>query len=123
MRSLLAGMVLGAALLLGQTAKVITDADAKLKAGKHDEAITALEGQLKAAPKDAAKLNPALANAHLVYGDFFMYNEQLPPFKKYPSALREYRKVLLYDKENKKAKQNIGTIEGIYKSMGRPIPQ
>ena len=56
-------------------------------------------------------------------GDFNMFNEQMPPFRKYPAALRAYRQVLTYDKTNKKAATNIKTIEDIYKSMGRPVPQ
>ena len=51
-----------------------------------------------------------------------MYNEELPPRMKYPSALKAYRQVLTVDKANKKAQTNIATIEGIYKSMGRPVP-
>ena len=52
-----------------------------------------------------------------------MYNDALPPRMKYPQALRSYRTVLQYDKTNKKAQEGIATIEGIYKSMGRPVPQ
>jgi hypothetical protein len=75
-----------------------------------------------AAPKDAAS-RTAAANALFEQGDFFMNNEAMPPFKKYPAALRSFRKVLTYDKTHKKALANIATIEGIYKSMGRPVPQ
>ena len=50
-------------------------------------------------------------------------DQNAPPRVKYPGALKAYREVLKYDKTNAKAKQNIATIEGIYKSMGRPIPQ
>jgi hypothetical protein len=31
--------------------------------------------------------------------------------------------VLEFEKTNKKAQENIATIENIYKSMGRPVPQ
>jgi hypothetical protein len=47
----------------------------------------------------------------------------MPPFRKYPGALRQFRQVLTYDANNKKAKDNIALIEGIYKSMGREVPQ
>jgi tetratricopeptide (TPR) repeat protein len=110
-----------AASLLAQP-KVITDAKAKSKAGKHEEAVTMLEDALKANAKDAA-VKKALADAYMAQGDFYMYNEQLPPFRKYPAALRSYRKTVEHDAKNETAKKNIATIEGIYKSMGRPIPQ
>lgn len=125
MRHLASIFLLAASLWAFQAAKVIADAKAQVKAGKHDEAVTALETALKGkpAPADATKLKAALAETHLAQGDFNMYNEQMPPFRKYPAALRAYRKVLTYDANNAKAKQNIATIEGIYKQMGRPVPQ
>lgn len=104
--------------------KVVTDAKAKTKAGKYEEAITQLDAALKtASAKDAPAIKTALAETYLAQGDYYMYNEQLPPFKKYPGALKSYRQVLQYDAKNETAKKNIATIEGIYKSMGRPIPQ
>lgn len=101
----------------------VEDARKQIKDGKYDEAIAGLEAALKAQPKNAAAIKAGLAEAHLAYGNFYMYNQQLPPMKKYPAALREFRKVLAYDKQNKKAQENVATIEGIYKSMGRPVPQ
>lgn len=109
--------------LLALDPKVVTEAQAMTKAGKHTEAIALLEGALKTSPKDAVAIKAALASANLALGDATMANEQLPPRGKYPVALRAYRKVLEFDKSNKKAAQNIATIEGIYKSMGRPVPQ
>jgi tetratricopeptide (TPR) repeat protein len=91
-------------------------------AKNYDAAITALEAAHKKNPK-SAEVKTALADALLAKGDSFMYNESMPPRVKYPSALRAYRQVLQYDKANKKAQQNIATIEGIYKSMGRPVPE
>ena len=88
-------------------------------AKKYDEAIATLEKAQKANPK-AADVQKGLAEAHLAKADSFMYNDALPPRMKYPQALRSYRKVLQYDKTNKKAQEGIATIEGIYKSMGRP---
>lgn len=104
--------------------KVVTDAKAKVKAGETDAAITSLEGALKGAnAKDAASIRTALAEAHFAAGDTAMNNEKMPPFRKYPAALRSFRKVLEYDKNHAKAKSNITMIEGIYKQMGRPVPQ
>lgn len=109
--------------LLALEPKVVTEAKVMTKAGKHPEAIVALEGALKTSPKDAVAIKAALADANMALGDFNMFNEQMPPFRKYPAALRAYRQVLTYDKANKKAATNIKTIEDIYKSMGRPVPQ
>lgn len=101
------------------------DASVKAKAlmteKKFDEAIKVLEAAY--AKSKTAALKTSLAEAHVANGNSFMYNEALPPFQRYPNALRQFRKALEYDKENAKAKSNIATIEGIYKSMGRPVPQ
>ena len=109
--------------LLALEPTVVTEAKAMTKAGKHPEAVAALEGALKTSPKDAVAIKAALTDANMALGDFNMFNEQMPPFRKYPAALRAYRQVLTYDKANKKAAANIKTIEDIYKSMGRPVPQ
>ena len=109
--------------LLALEPKVVTEAKVMTKAGKHPEAVAALEGALKTSPKDAVAIKTALVEANMALADFNMFNEQLPPFRKYPAALRAYRQVLTYDKANKKAATNIKTIEDIYKSMGRPVPQ
>ena len=109
--------------LLALEPKVVTEAKVMTKAGKHPEAVAALEGALKTSPKDTVAIKAALADANMALGDFNMFNEQMPPFRKYPAALRAYRQVLTYDKTNKKAATNIKTIEDIYKSMGRPVPQ
>ncbi len=101
---------------------VVEKARKDVAAKKYDDAITALEAAHKKNPK-SAEVRKALAEALVAKGDSFMYNEQMPPRMKYPSALRAYRQVLTYDKENKKAQTQIATIENIYKSMGRPIPQ
>ena len=106
-----------AATLLAAEAAV-EQARKKISEKKFDEAYTALEeGRAKTkAPKE-------YATAYLAVGDGFMYNDALPPRMKYPAALRAYRSVLEFDKTNAAAKKGIGTIEGIYKSMGRPVPQ
>ena len=114
-------LVLGAA-ALGLTMAfggAVEDAQKLIKDGKFDEAIALLE-------KGDAKqpvITKALVGAHMAKADSFMTNDQVPPRVKYTTALREYRKVLAYDKANKKAADNIKVIEDIYKSMGRPVPQ
>lgn len=100
-------------------AGAVEDAQKLVKAGKFDDAIALLE---KSDAKQPA-VSKTLVEAHMGKADSFMSNPQVPPREKYTTALREYRKVLVYDKTNKKATDNIKTIEDIYKSMGRPIPQ
>jgi hypothetical protein len=117
-KRLLAGFVLAGALM---AADAVAEAKKKVAEKKYDEAIAQLEAENKTKP--SAALKKALAETHLAKADSFMYNDALPPRAKYPTALRSYREVLKYDKENKKAQQGIATIEGIYKSMGRPVPQ
>ncbi len=101
---------------------VVDQARKKIAAKQYDEAIAQLEPAYKAKPA-AADVKKALADAYLGKADGLMADSSLPPRAKYPSALKAYREVLKYDKDNKKAQENISTIEGIYKSMGRPVPQ
>ena len=108
-------------LLMAANPKV-TEAQAKVKAGKFEEALALLDPAYKTNPKDA-EITKALAETHLKYGDSFMYNEALPPRQKYRPALRQYRDVLTFDPKNKDAQDKIKLIEGIYKQMGMPIPQ
>ena len=124
------GIMLGKTLILSLAAAScllaanpkVTEAQAKVKAGKYEEALAILDPLHKANAKDA-EVNKALAETHLKYGDSFMYNENLPPRQKYRPALKQYREVLVYDPANKDAKSKVDLIEGIYKQMGMPIPQ
>ena len=93
----------------------VTQSQTLLKARKYDEAIALLAKAHTSNPK-SAEITKALA-------DSMMADDSMPPNRKYPAALREYRKVLELDKTNQKAKANVDQIEGIYKSMGRPVPQ
>ncbi|WP_031500247.1 hypothetical protein [Bryobacter aggregatus] len=117
----IATLALGATLLFGAN-KAVDQAKSLMKEKKYEEAVAVLEPAAKAAPKDVAVKN-AMVEALLGNADSYMYNDKLPPFRKYPAALKAYRRVLEFDKTNQKAKDNVSTIEGIYKSMGRPIPQ
>lgn len=115
-RTLLLSVTLACSLFAADA--TVETAKKNIAAKKYDEAITQLE---KAKPSPEVK--KTLADAYLAKADSMMYNDALPPRVKYPGALKAYREVLKYDKDNKKAKENIASIEGIYKSMGRPIPQ
>lgn len=117
-RAFLTAIALSASLLAEQAT---VTAKALMKDKKYDEAIKVLEDAY--AKSKSAENKAALADAHVAYGNSYMYNEALPPRQKYPSALKEFRKALEYDKDNKKAQANIKTIEDIYKSLGRPVPQ
>ena len=121
MKRIIASLALGAALMLGAQ-KAVDQAKSLMKDKKFEEAVAVLDPAHKAAPKDLA-VKTALVDALLGNGDAYMYNEKLPPFKKYPAALKSYRRVLEFDKSNQRAKDNVAMIEGIYKSMGRPVPQ
>jgi tetratricopeptide (TPR) repeat protein len=119
-RNKLAVAFLCAGVLLAADSAVV-QARKKIADKKYDEAIAQLETEYKSKPQPDVK--KALGEAYLAKADSMMTDEAAPPRVKYPGALRAYREVLKYDKENKKAQQGIATIEGIYKSMGRPIPQ
>lgn len=114
-------LALAGALFAAEPA-VVTQAKKQIAEKQYDAAITSLEAASKGNPK-SAEIKATLADALLAKADSIMYDNSLPPRTKYPEALRTYRKVLTWDKDNKKAQSNIATIEGIYKSMGRPIPQ
>ena len=116
MRLLLTSIVAAA---LAIAATPVDEARQLVKAGKFEEAIALLD---KAPAKDTA-VTKAKVETYLAYGDFFMFHKEMRPMQKYPGALKQYRQALALDKNNAKAKENIATIEGIYKSMGRPVPQ
>ena len=100
----------------------VTQAQALLKAHKYPEAIALLDKAHAAKPK-SVEVTKALADANMEAADSYMADASLPPMRKYPAALRAFRRVLELDKTNQKAKDNVTQIEDIYKQMGRPIPQ
>ena len=120
MRNVIATLAMASIMAAADAA--VEQARKKIAEKKFDEAISSLESEHKAKPK-SAEVQKALAEAYVGKADSFMYNESLPPRQKYPQALRAYRQAMTVDKENKKAKEGVATIEGIYKSMGRPVPQ
>jgi hypothetical protein len=115
-------LILAFAASLFAAEPVVTKAKQQIAEKKYDDAITALEAATKANPK-STEIKNTLVDALLAKADSIMYDASAPPRMKYPTALRTYRQVLTVDKNNQKAQSNIATIEGIYKSMGRPIPQ
>jgi len=115
-------LALAAAAVLFAADPAVQEARKQIADKKYDEAISSLESAYKKNPK-ATDVKQALADAWLAKADSFMNDASMPPRMKYPGALKAYRQVLAYDKANKKAQDQIATIEGIYKSMGRPVPQ
>lgn len=115
-------LLLAAASLLAAANSKVDEARSKIKDGKFEDAIALLEAEHKAQPK-SGEVRLALAGAQVAFGESLMNNAQLPPFRKYPAALKQFRQALEIDKDNKKAKENIALIEGIYKSMGREVPK
>lgn len=110
-------------LSLALFADAVTDAAKKKTAeGKFDEAIAELDAAVKKNPRSAV-YKKALADAYFEKGKFQMNNAQLPPMRKYPAALRAFRKTVELDPKNTDAASNVKMIEDIYKSMGRPVPQ
>jgi hypothetical protein len=72
-------------------------------------------------PKDA-KVKKAYIDATMKLADAELISPALLPKEKYPRSLRHYREVRKADPKNAKAIEQIALIEGIYKSMNRPIP-
>jgi tetratricopeptide (TPR) repeat protein len=121
-RETFAGLLSCLALPLFAAASVIDDAKKKIKDGKFEEGLAQLEAAFKANPK-SDEIKNALAEAHFNYGESLMYAKDMPPMKKYPGALHEFRRTRELKPDHMLAKNNIDTIEGIYKSMGRPVPK
>jgi hypothetical protein len=80
-----------------------------------------LEAQYKKRPN--AKLKSQLAEADYQYGHALMMDNALSPRLKYRQSLAALRQALKLNPNHKQAKADRDLIEGIYKQMGRPIPQ
>jgi hypothetical protein len=84
-------------------------------------AAAKVEKQFKAKPKDA-KLKKKVGEAYYQAGHTMMMSPKLGFKTKYRGALKHFRTALKYDPGHAKAAEEKKTIEDIYKSMGRPIP-
>ncbi|MBD0327033.1 MAG: hypothetical protein ICV68_11410 [Pyrinomonadaceae bacterium] len=83
-----------------------------------DAKIAQAEAKAKATnATQADKL--AAAAAYMERGDIFMQAGR-PTLYKY--ALRDYRRTLRYQPDNRQAQDSINTIVAIYKQLGRPVP-
>jgi hypothetical protein len=91
-------------------------------AAKYDEKkLAALEAQLAKKPSTKLKMETAEANYQVGYA--MMMNPDLPPRVKYRGALKKFKRALDLNPQHAKAAHDRKTIEDIYKSMGRPIPE
>lgn len=84
-----------------------------------DARIKKAAEKAKASGASAADKKTA-AEAYLARGNVY-YSAGQPRLYKY--ALADFRQVLKYDPENDEAKEKVNTIESIYKSLGRSIPE
>ena len=90
---------------------------------KAEAAAEKLNKQLKAKPKDAA-LKQKVAEAYYQAGHALEYSTKIAsPRTRYAGALKHYRKCLALNPKHAGAIREKDQIEGIYRSMGRPIPQ
>lgn len=79
------------------------------------------KAEAKAKAKNATQADKlAAAAAYMERADVFM-NAGKPSLYKY--ALRDYRRTLRYQPDNKQAQESANTIVSIYQSMGRPVPE
>lgn len=114
--------VLAAAIAVFGIAQKGIDKQELTKLAGLDKAVATAKAALAKAPKDAAKKKSAVS-AIMKAADAYLHANSVAPKVKYPKALRYYRDVLKIDPKHKEAKENVTGIEGIYKSMGRPIPK
>jgi tetratricopeptide (TPR) repeat protein len=119
-------VLLGLVMLVGCGPKKVDTAQlAKgndlVAAGKFDEG-TAILDELGKQNSDDAALKQARIAAHMKFAEYYLYNDNLTPKVKYPSALKQYRAVLALDGSNADAKKGADLIIGIYNQMGRPVP-
>lgn len=87
-----------------------------------DEKVAEARTAFDRNPSDSAA-KKTLVDVTLQNAQFYMYKSPLPPGQKYPKALKGYRDVLKLDPSNAKASESIAMIEGIYKSLGKPVPE
>lgn len=105
-------------------AQKLSDLDKKelaMLAGLEKKHVAA-EAAYKKKPTDA-KLKKGHIEAATKLADAVLVSPALPPRDKYPKSLRLYRGIVKVDAKNAHAKKQIDLIEGIYRSMGRPIPK
>jgi hypothetical protein len=78
------------------------------------------QAEAKAKAKNATQADKlAAAAAYMERADIFMQAGR-PALYKY--ALRDYRRTLRYQPDNRQAQDSINTLIRIYNQLGRPVP-
>lgn len=85
-------------------------------------ALVELEKAYEKNPNDQ-ETKKKLVQATYDLGRKIEYDDSLPPFVKYPQALKLFRRALELDPAHKEAIAEKEQIETIYRSMNKPIPQ
>lgn len=86
-----------------------------------DERVAELQKKYDENPSDT-EAKKELVSALMQDANYYMYKSPLPPKEKYPKALALYRRVLKLEPDHRAASESANTIESIYQSMNRPVP-
>ena len=87
---------------------------------RFEEALEILRAEEGSDPQ----MQAALRDTHFLYGEWLMYHAETVEMNvRMPRALEHFRRVLELEPENEAAQANIEQIEGVYRSMGRPVPE
>jgi hypothetical protein len=84
--------------------------------------VSEAEARLAKKPSDP-QLKKQLAEALYQQGQQIMLDDNLMPREKYGPALKLFDRALAMNPGHPGAKQSKEMIEGIYRQMGRPVPQ
>jgi hypothetical protein len=87
-----------------------------------DDKVAEAKAAFDKNPSDTAA-KKAYTDAMFQNAEYYMYTSPAPPNQKYPKALALYRQVLKLEPDNVRAKESAEIIEGIYRQMGRPVPE
>ncbi|MEX0680146.1 MAG: hypothetical protein WD097_02100 [Balneolales bacterium] len=91
-----------------------------LDENQYEEAINTL----RKSDQDSLITHRLKVQAHLAYGHYLTHEaDHLAMSDRMASALRHFRRVLELDDDNTQAQEHIDLIEGIYRQMGRDIPE
>ena len=76
----------------------------------------------KASPSDEL-VKKAQVDAHMKYANFLMYESTAASERKISVGAAPIQTCCHHRPQQRRGKENINLIEGIYNQMGRPIPQ
>ncbi len=101
---------------------VNTKAQEQALTTKYTKAMELAKKAFSKKPKDA-KIKATYIGTILKLANHYLEAEFMPPKSKYPASLKLYREILKLNPKHAIAKERKDTIEGIYRSMNRPIPK